>query len=155
MATTNNASVLRAFYAAFNAKDLDELASCATTDAQARNVAFGWKGGLQEDMENYAQAFPDGKIEVVTLVEQGDCVCAEVIGRGTHRGTLRGPGRDLAATGRRVEIPMVEICRFRDGKIAEVRYYFDAFSLYSQLGLGAPELGAGARGEVTWPAAMH
>jgi predicted ester cyclase len=151
---TDNASVLRACYEAFNTKELDRLASCAAPDAQATNVAFGWKGTLREDLENFARAFPDGRIEVLNLVAQGDLVCAEIVGRGTHKGPLAGPTGDIAPTGRRVEIPMAEIYRFRDGKIVELRYYFDAFSFYRQLGLGAPQM-AEAHGDVTWPAAMH
>jgi hypothetical protein len=40
-----------------------------------------------------------------------------------------------------VELPCVESYRFRDGKLAEGRVYFDAFSLFTQLGIGAPAQG--------------
>jgi len=152
---TDNASVLRGCYEAFNAKTLDRLDSYAAPDARVTSVPFGWKGTLREDLENYARAFPDGKIEVVNLVAQGDLVCAEIVGRGTHRGPLQGPAGEIAATGRRVEIPMTEVYRFRGGKIVEARYYFDAFSFFRQLGMGAPQVTTEAGGEVTWPAAMH
>ena len=50
---------------------------------------------------------------------------------------------------------MVEVYRFRDGKICDVRYYYDAFSLLRQLGIGAAEMAAKTSGDATWPAAMH
>jgi hypothetical protein len=38
MATTDNASILRAVYHSFNARDLQRLRSYATADAQATNA---------------------------------------------------------------------------------------------------------------------
>jgi len=35
------------------------------------------------------------------------------------------------------------------GKVVEMRYYFDAFGFFRQLGIGAPDVGAEARGEST------
>ena len=69
---------------------------------------------------------------------------AEFTGRGAHTGTMKGPTGDLPATQRRVELKCVESYRFRDGKLAEGRVYFDAFSLFTQLGVGAPAQGRAA-----------
>ncbi|HSD19366.1 MAG TPA: ester cyclase [Anaeromyxobacter sp.] len=155
MATIDNASVLRTAYEAFNARDVDKLASCATADAMETLVPFDEKQGFRESWEVWAQAFPDGKIEVKNLIAQGDYAFAEVVGRGTHTGTLKGPTGDVQATGRRLEIPMVEVYRFRGGKIVEGRCYFDAFSFFKQLGLGAPEMGASTAGATTSSPARH
>jgi steroid delta-isomerase-like uncharacterized protein len=151
----DNASIIRAFYEAFDTKDLDKLATYAAADAQALNVPFGLKLSLRDDWETWFRAFPDGKLEAVNLVAQGDHVFAECVGRGTHTGTLKGPSGEIPATGRKVEVPLAEIFRFREGKIVELRYYFDAFGLYRQLGLGAPEAGAEARGAETAPPAQR
>jgi predicted ester cyclase len=137
MATTDSASIVRTIHEAFNDKDFDRLASCADRAAMMRNVPFGADLGFREYAESWARAFPDGKIEVRTLVAQGDQVIAELIGRGTHTGPLAGPGGTISATGRRVELPCVEIYRCRNGKIVEGRAYFDAAHLMAQLGLGA------------------
>jgi steroid delta-isomerase-like uncharacterized protein len=145
MATTDNASTVKAIYDAFNARDFDRLASYAAPDARATSIPFGATGGFREDFETWGKAFPDGNVEVKNLIAQGDQVVAEVVGRGTHQGTLSGPTGDIPATGRRVELPLAEIYRLRDGKIVELRYYFDAFTFLSQLGIGAPERGAEAR----------
>jgi predicted ester cyclase len=142
MATTDKASILRAVYDAFNARDLKKLKGYATADARATNIPLGVTAGFVEDFEGWAQAFPDGQVEVRTAFAQGDRGVVEIIGRGTHNGPLKSPNGDVAATGRRVELHLAEFFEFRNDKIVGMRYYFDAFSLYRQLGIGAPELGA-------------
>jgi steroid delta-isomerase-like uncharacterized protein len=149
MATADNATIVKAVYEAFNRKDLDRIASYATSDATATSMPFGEKVGFLDDFEAWIRAFPDGQIEVKTLTAQGDQVVAEIVGRGTHTATLSGPGGDIPATGRRVELALAELFRFRDGKIVEFRYYFDAFSLFQQLGIGAAQGASAARGEAT------
>jgi predicted ester cyclase len=155
MATIDNASILRTVYDAFNARDLDKLASCATADAMETIVPFDSKQGFRDAWEVWANAFPDGKLELKNLVAQGDLVFAEAIGRGTHTGTMKGPRGDIRASGRRVELPLVDVYRFRNGKIVEGRCYFDAFSFFNQLGLGASEMAASKGSETTSKPARH
>jgi predicted ester cyclase len=155
MATIDNATILRTAYDAFNARDMDKLASCATADAMETIVPFDAKQGFRESWEVWANAFPDGKLEVRNLIGQGDLVFAEAVGRGTQTGTLKAPTGDIRATGRRVELPLVEVYRFRNGKIVEGRCYFDAFSLFNQLGLGASEMAASSAAATTSPPARH
>jgi predicted ester cyclase len=131
-------------YDAFNAKDLDRCVSYAHADAEMTNMPFGATLTLREYLESWARAFPDGKIEMKSVVVQGDRAMAEFTGRGTHTGTLKGPTGDLSATQRRLELACVESYRFRDGKLAEGRIYFDAFSMFTQLGIGAPAQGRAA-----------
>ncbi len=145
MATLDVGSMLRQVYEAWNAKDLDRAMSFATNDARMTIVQFSMTEGLREYMEGWARAFPDGRIEVNNLVAQGESVVAEFTGRGTHTGILRTPSGDLSPTGRRVEMPFVEIYRFRNGKIGEGRIYFDTATMMAQLGQGAAvATGAGA-----------
>jgi len=152
MATLDNAAIVREAYEAWNAKDMDRVVSYATPDARMTNVPFGAKLGYREYVENWAKGFPDGRIEPTNLVSQGDYVVAEFTGRGTHTGTLTTPRGELPATGKRVEMPFVEIYRFRNGKIAEGRIYFDAATMMAQLGLGA---GAQGRAETTSAQPRH
>jgi steroid delta-isomerase-like uncharacterized protein len=141
MASQNLETAVREMYDAWNAKDLDRCASLAHADARMTNVPFGARLGFREYIESWARAFPDGKIDVENIVAHGDKVMTEFTGRGTHTGPLKGPAGDLPATQRRVELKCVESLRFRDGKLAEGRVYFDAFSFFTQLGIGAPEQG--------------
>ena len=141
MATLDNASILRQAYEAWNDKDLDRTVSYALPDTRVLNVPFGASVSYREYVENWARAFPDGKIEAINIIAQGDSVVGEFTGRGTHTGPLKGPMGEIAATGRRLEMQFVEVYRFRNGKIAEGRMYFDSGTFMAQLGLGA---GAGA-----------
>jgi steroid delta-isomerase-like uncharacterized protein len=147
MATLDNAAVAREVIDAFNKKDLDRLASCASADAKVTLVPFGTKLGFREDAENWARAFPDGELEVTSLVGQGDTVICELTARGTHQGALKAPTGDIPATGRRVEMGCVQSFRLRNGKIVESRVYFDTATMLAQLGLsaGAPATQAQAR----------
>jgi steroid delta-isomerase-like uncharacterized protein len=144
MASKDLGAVVREMIEAWNAKDLDRCASFAHPDAKMTITPFGMTLGFREYIENWARAFPDGKIDLESVVVQGDRGTAEFTGRGTHTGTMKGPAGDLPATQRRVELPCVESYRFRDGKLASGRVYFDAFSMFTQLGIGAPAGGRAA-----------
>jgi predicted ester cyclase len=144
MASQDLGKIIREMYDAWNAKDLDRCASYAQPDMQMTNMPFGSTLGFREYIENWARAFPDGRIEPKSIVVQGERAMAEFIGSGTHTGTLRGPMGDLPPTQRRLQLPFAESYRFRDGKLAEGRIYFDAFSMMTQLGVGAPAQGRAA-----------
>lgn len=141
MATQDLAAIVREIQEAWNAKDLDRCASYAHPDARITNMAFGAQMTYREYIEGWARAFPDGKIEMTSCIVQGNDVVTEFTGRGTHTGTLKGPTGELPPTGRRLELRCVECYRFRNGKVAEGRMYFDAFSMFTQLGVGAPSQG--------------
>jgi predicted ester cyclase len=151
MATQDLARLVREMYEAWNDKDLDRCASYAHPDAQMTNMPFGVKLGLREHLEGWARAFPDAKLQIESIVVEGDRAVAEFTGRGTHTGPLKGPAGDLAPTQRRLELQCVESLRFRDGKVAEGRIYFDAFSLFTQLGVGASPQERPAAGESARP----
>jgi predicted ester cyclase len=155
MATLDNAAILREVYEAWNKKDLDRVASYAAPDARITVVPFGSKMTVREYEENWARAFPDGKIEMTNLVSQGDLVVAEFTGRGTHTGPLQGPGGEIAPTGRRAELQCVECLRFRNGKITEGRAYFDSATLMAQLGMAAGATEAQGRATATTPQPRH
>jgi predicted ester cyclase len=146
MATLDRAAIVRDIYECWNRRDFDRIVSYSHPDAKMTNVPFGTKLASREYTETWANAFPDGKVEVLNVVAQGDLVVAEFIGRGTHTGPLKGPAGELPPTGRRLEMPFVEIVRFRGEKIAEGRIYFDAATLFTQLGASLPAGAAQARG---------
>ena len=79
----------------------------------------------------FATAFPDGKIEIQRIHAVADVAVTEFIARGTHQGDLMG----IAATGRKVEIPVCTILEIRDGKIGAEREYMDMAHMMQQLGV--------------------
>jgi predicted ester cyclase len=146
MATLDRAAIVRDIYECWNRRDFDRIVSYSHADFKMTNVPFGTKHGAREHSETWATAFPDGKVEVMNVVAQGDVVMAEFTGRGTHTGVLKGPAGELPGTGRRLDMPFVEIYRFRGDKIAEGRIYFDAATLLAQLGVTIPAGAAQTRG---------
>jgi predicted ester cyclase len=80
--------------------------------------------------------FPDYQIRRVRSFGQDDWVCLEVEESGTMKGPIHaGPG-EIQPTGKSFKIPSSIICRVEEGRIGEVRIYFDVLGLMGQLGLG-------------------
>jgi steroid delta-isomerase-like uncharacterized protein len=84
--------------------------------------------------EMFANAFPDGKIDVTRVIRAGDgVVVIEFVGRGTHTGDLMG----IPPTGRTMEIPVCDVVEVRDGKIYSEHEYMDQMVIMTQLGVAA------------------
>jgi predicted ester cyclase len=60
-------------------------------------------------------AFPDLRVEIEVLVEEGD----RVAWQRTHRGTFKADFRGIAATGREMVWRDIVVTHYEDGKIAE------------------------------------
>jgi carboxymethylenebutenolidase len=67
-----------------------------------------------------------------------DQVVDEMVFTFTHTIRMDWMLPGLAPTGKRVEIPLVAIVRFRDGKLAHEHIYWDQASVLVQLGLLDP-----------------
>ncbi|HYY57180.1 MAG TPA: ester cyclase, partial [Pyrinomonadaceae bacterium] len=78
---------------------------------------------------NFRDAFPDIEVIVEDTVAEGDRVAARCRVRGTHK----GEGLGLAATGNAVEFTGICIVRIENGKIAEAWNNFDFMNMFQQL----------------------
>jgi carboxymethylenebutenolidase len=67
-----------------------------------------------------------------------DQIVDEMIFSFTHTSEIDWMLPGVAPTGRRVEIPLVAIVRFRDGKVAHEHIYWDQASVLVQVGLIDP-----------------
>jgi steroid delta-isomerase-like uncharacterized protein len=76
-------------------------------------------------------AFPDFSHNIEEIIAVGDKVIARVIDRGTHLGEFNG----IPATGKKIEMSIIAIFYFEEGKIVEVREEVDFLGLYQQLGM--------------------
>ena len=138
MATFDNSALVREVMDAYNEKDVERALRVCAPDAHMTVVPFGQTLSFADDFRNWATAFPDGKIEFLSLLAQGDFVVAECYGRGTNSGPLEGPEGRIPPTNRRGELRFMNIYECRDGKIIGARMYFDSLSLMAQLGLAHP-----------------
>jgi len=76
-------------------------------------------------------AFPDFSHSIEELIAVGDKVIGRAIDRGTHQGEFNG----IPATGKKIEMSVIVIFYFKEGKIVEAREEIDMLGLYQQLGM--------------------
>jgi predicted ester cyclase len=76
-------------------------------------------------------AFPDLRMTFEDVVATGDMVWARLRARGTHEGPFMG----APATGRRIDITVIDIVRVVDGRLVEHWGVADRLSATQQIGL--------------------
>ncbi len=115
----------------------DEFTAIAT---DGRQLGGGPDAAVAEG-RMWAEAFPDGKVEVRRVYTQGNTSIGEMVGRGTQTGTFMG----VAPTGKRVEIHYCTVLDLRDGKVQRQREYIDTGAILTQIGVfTVPGRAAGA-----------
>jgi predicted ester cyclase len=86
--------------------------------------------GVRQQFEFFRAAFSGFKATILDQVAEGDKVVTRKVFTGTHSGEFNG----IPATGREVEIQVIDIVRVRDGRIAEHWNCVDRLGLLAQLG---------------------
>ena len=80
----------------------------------------------------YRAAFPDLRMDPEDVLVSGDKVVARVRATGTHEGELMGK----PATGKSVDVQLIDIMRFdEDGLVAEHWGLVDMLAMMQQLGV--------------------
>lgn len=90
--------------------------------------------GVKKAIRSLHNAFPDFSLTVEELVTDGDKVWGRMIGRGTQKGQF-GP---IPPTGKKFEITVIDIMRFKDGKLVEHWGVPDQLALVEQPGMKPP-----------------
>jgi len=123
--------------AALSADNWVEYRAGLTDNAVYEEVATGLRAAGADKYEAavrmWKKAFPDLKAKVINSFDSGDQVVAEVEWEGTQSGPLDTPLGTIPPTNKHGTIQGVLIAKIKDGKIAEMRQYFDALSLMKQL----------------------
>ena len=134
--STANKEVVRRFYEAWGQRDLEQAAGLVTEDFLNNSSSSQGREGVYEEGQFWFSAFPDARVTIEELIEEGDKVVARVLTTATHQGEFLG----TPPTGNAVEIIEIDIFRVENGLIAEAWAAPDTFGLLSQIGvLGAPE----------------
>ena len=128
----------------WNRRDFDALRKLyhpnyTYTGGDGKEMAGGPDVGVQV-AQMYATAFPDATLEVKSVYTQGSTAVGEMVGRGTHNGSLMG----IAPTGKPVEVPICNVIEMRNGKIYREREYLDMASILTQIGVLHAAAAAGA-----------
>ena len=100
--------------------------------------------GLEEVRKYYSEHFipknpPDTEVVILSRTVGEDRLVDEMIQRFTHTIEMDYMLPGIPPTGRRVEIPVIVVVEFRDGKIASEHIYWDQASVLVQVGLLDPE----------------
>lgn len=138
---------VRRLNAAVNAHDLNPIGDLYADDAELTWPGMPTIKGRQAVVAFYAQmfgAFPDVKVRLKRIVEQGDAVAVEYESAGTNSGPLPLPtGEVLPATNKHVDLQAASVGIVdSDGRIKTQREYFDQAEILTQLGL-VPQPAAG------------
>jgi len=126
--------IAREYFEAWNRRDFDRVEALVADDAEVVDfdgTVFHGPSGARSNGEVYATAFPDGRIDIKSIVAAGNTAVAELVGNGTND----GPFGDVPATHREVRMPFCDVLTIRDGKIVRDRAYGDTATMLAQLGL--------------------
>lgn len=85
---------------------------------------------VKRAITNLHKAFPDFSMTIEDIVSSGDKVWGRMTARGTHEGQFG----QLAPTGNKFEITVIDIMRFSEGKLVEHWGVPDRVALMEQLG---------------------
>jgi steroid delta-isomerase-like uncharacterized protein len=130
----DHAATLRRMYDSINARDLDGFAAVLADDFVEHEETPGLaptKQGVLDFFRLNLRAFPDLHFEAEDVLVSGDKVVARARFTGTHRGEFLG----MPATGKSVDVQLIDIIRFGgDGLAHEHWGVLDALAMMQQLG---------------------
>ncbi len=87
--------------------------------------------GVKRLADALLPGIPDMELPIEDVIAEGDKVLVRLRVRGTHGGELMG----IAATGRRIDIGVLDLFQFRDGQLIEHWALLDNLGLLRQLGV--------------------
>jgi carboxymethylenebutenolidase len=125
----------------FTTRDTESTLSTMVEDAHVNHVPV-MTGGCGKDALRafYSRDFipsmpPDTTLTPVSRTVGEDQLVDEMIFSFTHTQEMPWMLPGIAPTHRKVEVPLVAIVRFRNGKLAHEHIYWDQASVLKQIGL--------------------
>ena len=130
----DHAATIRRFYELISAGDIDGFAELLADDFVEHEEAPGLaptKEGVVASFRGFRAAFPDMRMDAQDVFASGDKVTARVRMTGTHEGPFLG----MPATGKQVDIELIDIMRMGDdGLCHEHSGVMDSLVNMQQLG---------------------
>ena len=128
------AASIRRLYDLITAGDIDGFGRQLADDFAEREELPGippTKAGVIQYFQMFAVAFPDLRMVPEDVIASGDKAVARVRVTGTHQGPFMG----MAATGKRVDVWLIDIIRFGDDGLAREHWgVVDQLTMLQQLG---------------------
>jgi carboxymethylenebutenolidase len=128
----------------FSTRNTDDTLATMVDDAYVNHIPVLTGGsGRDELREFYSKRFipqmpPDTEMTPVSRTIGDDQIVDEMVFKFTHTIPMDWMLPGISPTGKRVEVPLVAIVRFRDGKLAHEHIYWDQASVLVQVGLLDP-----------------
>src|SRR5215470_16745233 len=128
----------------FSTRHTEHTLATMVEDAYVNHIPVLTGGsGRDELREFYSKRFipqmpPDTEMTPVSRTMGEDQLVDEMIFKFTHTISMDWMLPGISPTGKRVEVPLVAIVRFRDGKLAHEHIYWDQASVLVQMGLLDP-----------------
>jgi carboxymethylenebutenolidase len=128
----------------FSTRHTENTLATMIEDAYVNHIPVLTGGvGRDELREFYSKRFipqmpPDTEMTPVSRTIGDDQLVDEMVFKFTHSIRMDWLLPGIAPTGKRVEVPLVAIVRFRDGKLAHEHIYWDQASVLVQIGLLDP-----------------
>jgi carboxymethylenebutenolidase len=125
----------------FVTRNTEDTLATMVEDAYVNHIPVMTGGiGRDELREFYSKRFipqmpSDTEMVPISRTVGTDQVVDEMVVKFTHTIRMDWMLPGIAPTGKRVEIPLVAVVRFRDGKLAHEHIYWDQASVLVQLGL--------------------
>jgi steroid delta-isomerase-like uncharacterized protein len=130
----DHAATMTRMYDLLSAGDIDGFGDLVADDFIEHEEMPGLepsKEGVKQLFRMYRAGFPDLRMEAEDILVSGDKVVARVRGTGTHEGEFMG----MPATGKSVDVQLIDIIRFGDDGLAHEHWgVFDALKMMQQLG---------------------
>jgi steroid delta-isomerase-like uncharacterized protein len=130
----DHTATMTRLYELISAGDIDGFGDLVADDFVEHEETPGLepsKEGVKQLFNMYRAAFPDLRMEVEDTLASGDKVVARVRATGTQQGEFMG----MPASGKSVDVQLIDIIRFGDDGLAKEHWgLFDALGMMQQLG---------------------
>ena len=125
----------------FSTRSTDDTLATMVDDAYVNHIPVLTGGSGRDELhEFYSKRFIpqmplDTEMTPVSRTIGEDQIVDEMVFKFTHTMRMDWMLPGISPTGKRVEVPLVAIIRFRDGKLAHEHIYWDQASVLVQIGL--------------------
>jgi carboxymethylenebutenolidase len=125
----------------FETRNTEDTLKTMVEDAYVNHIQVMTGGvGREELREFYSKRFipqmpPDTELIPISRTIGEEQLVDEIVFKFTHTVKMDWMLPGIAPTGERVEVPLVVIVHFRDGKLSHEHIYWDQASVLVQLGL--------------------
>jgi steroid delta-isomerase-like uncharacterized protein len=131
----DHSAAQRRLYELLHAGDIEGFGALLTDDFVEHEETPGLaptREGVMQFFRMYRAAFPNLRFVIEDVLASGDKVVTRARATGTHQGELMG----IPATGKDVDVQLVDIMRFNeDGLVAEHWGVVDMLAMMQQLGV--------------------